>query len=63
MTKPQVGDIIGIRHHSGLGTTDGYYYLITKTSSRFRYGAIFLPDGQTTELDKDYVAKYGVIIS
>ena len=61
--RVKVGDIIGIRHYSGNGVTEGNYYLITKTRNRFRYQAIFLADGMPTELDKSYVDIYGVKVA
>lgn len=61
--RVKVGDIIGIRHYSGVGVTEGNYYLITKTRNRFRYQTIFLGDGTPTELDKAYVDKYGVKVA
>ncbi len=61
--RVKVGDIIGIRHYSGVGVTEGNYYLITKTRNHFRYVAIFLGDGTTTELDKSYVDNYGVKVA
>ncbi len=59
----KVGDIVGIRHYSGVGVTEGNYYLITKTRNHFRYVAIFLGDGTTTELDKGFVHSYGVVVA
>ena len=59
----KVGDIITIKHYTGKDLPTGYYYLITKTRSRFRYEVIFLPDGCPTQLDKSYVAQYGVKVA
>ena len=62
MTNVKVGDIIGFRSWPE-GVDDNQvldcFYLITKTRSRFRYDAIFLNDGETTQIDKSYVRKYG----
>lgn len=61
--RVKVGDIITIKHYSGEDLPTGHYYLITKTRNRFRYQAIFLPDGCTTEIDKSYVDNYGVKVA
>lgn len=61
--RVKVGDIIGIRWYTGVGVADNSYYLITKTRNHFRYVAIFLGDGTTTELDKSYVDNYGVKVA
>ena len=62
MTNVKVGDIIGFRSWPE-GVDDNQvldcFYLITKTRNRFRYDAIFLNDGETTQIDKSYVRKYG----
>jgi hypothetical protein len=62
MTNVKVGDIIGFRSWPE-GSDDNQeldcFYLITKTRNRFRYDAIFLNDGETTQMEKSYVRKYG----
>ena len=66
MTNVKVGDIIGFVSWPE-GADDSQlldcFYLITKTRNRFRYDAIFLNEGEPTQLDKSYVRKYGKKVS
>lgn len=64
----KVGDLVGFETWLDGGDGPPYteptaIYLITKTSNRFRYDAILLLDGTTTQLDKRYTNKYGIKVA